>query len=466
MKLSVYSPTRKHISLLPPIATLTLLLSMLPLFGTPVQVHHIGAQARPMLIHSFKGYTLLVAQEGQKPPTYAQCQKAGFLCYSPQEERSAYSLTSLIKKGYTGKRQTIAIIDSFGSPTAWQDLKTFDKGYGLPDPPSFKQLAPIGSVPFDPNNSDQVGWAEETSLDVQWAHAMAPDAKIVVLTSPVSETQGVQGMPEFLKLEQYGIQHHYKIFTQSWSTTENTLFTPEGKKILDGFNNFYKDAVLNHQATFFASTGDSGSANVDVHGNTYQFPTVGFPASSPWVTAVGGTSLYADINGKYRSETTWNDGIGSATGGGVSQYFLTPAYQHSLPASDRAILKGHRGIPDISSNADPNTGVPVYLGFLGQGNTGYYVFGGTSESSPTWAGILADASQYAGHSITNLNDRLYEFGLTSSVRKQVYHDVTVGDNSQPPVAGYNAITGWDPATGLGTPVGSKLLPALALPDNK
>lgn len=462
MKLPVYA--WKHSSLLFPITMLALLLSVLPL--SSVQAHRIGALTHPLVVHSFKGHNLLTTQQAQKPPTYNDCKQAGYLCYSPQEERNAYSLTSLINDGFTGKGQTIAIIDSYGSPTAWQDLQKFDKGYGLPDPPSFKQLAPLGSVAFNPNNSDQVGWAEETSLDIQWSHAMAPDAKIVVLTSPVSETQGVQGMPEFLKLEKYGIEHHYRIFSQSWGTTENTLFTTEGKKVLNGFNNFYRDAVLHHQATFFASSGDSGSANVDVNGKIYPFPTVGFPASSPWATAVGGTSLYADANGKYQSETVWNDGIGSATGGGVSQYFKLPDYQRFLPASDRNILKGYRGLPDIASNADPNTGVPVYLGFLGQQNNGYYVFGGTSESSPTWAGILADASQYVGHSISELNIWLYVFGLSPDLRKRVYHDVTVGNNRQSPIPGYSATTGWDPVTGWGTPVGNKFIQALAFLGDK
>src|SRR5208282_6742149 len=100
------------------------------------------------------------------------------------------------------------IIDSFGSPTIEQDLSTFDAGYGLPDPPSFTVLAPLGSVTFDPTNSDQVGWAFETTLDVEWAHAMAPNANIVLLTSPVSQNEGVQGMPEFLFLEQYALNGH------------------------------------------------------------------------------------------------------------------------------------------------------------------------------------------------------------------------------------------------------------------
>jgi len=388
---------------------------------------------------------------GKQAPTDAQCIARGFHCYSPQQIRTAYGVAPLIDAGYAGKGQTVVIIDSFGSPTAYQDLQTFDAGYGLPDPPSFQQLAPFGSVPFDPTSADQLGWAEETSLDVQWAHAMAPAASIIVLTSPVSETQGVQGLPEFLKLEQYALDHRLgKIISQSWGTTENTLFTPAGKKVLTAFQNLYERAADSH-VTVFASSGDAGTGNPDVNGNTYPFPTVGFPASSPWVTAVGGTSLYADLNGNYQSETVWNDGVGSATGGGISQYFKEPNFQKdNLPAATQTLLGGHRGLPDISYAADPNTGVPVYLGFLPNRVGRFYVFGGTSAGSPQWAGIIADANQSAGHSLGFLNTALYRLGSSKSAAYS-FNDITVGNNAQPPIAGYNATPGWDAATGWGTP---------------
>jgi len=153
---------------------------------------------------------------------------------------NAYGLTPLLSAGYTGVCQTIIIISSFGSPTITQDLKTFDATFGLPDPPSFTVLAPLGTVPFDPNDPGQVGWAFETTLDVEWAHAMAPGANVVLLTSPVDETEGVQGMPEFLKLEEYALYYHLgQIISQGWGATENTPFTPAGRAILNGFSNFY-----------------------------------------------------------------------------------------------------------------------------------------------------------------------------------------------------------------------------------
>src|SRR5215813_7912379 len=265
-------------------------------------------------------------------------------CYSPQEIHNAYGLTSLLNAGYTGVGQTIIIVVSFGSPTITEDLKTFDAAFGLPDPPSFTVLAPLGTVPFDPNDPGQVGWAFETTLDVEWAHAMAPGANIVLLTSPVSETEGVQGMPEFLLLEQYALNHRLgKIISQSWGATENTLFTTTGRQIFEDFERFYQDAAQQN-VTVLASTGDSGSANVDINGTTYPFPTVIFPASSPLVTAVGGTSLYADTSGKYQSETVWKNGLG-AGGRGVSQHFSEPLYQKLLLNSAQKSLRNHRASP-------------------------------------------------------------------------------------------------------------------------
>ena len=109
--------------------------------------------------------------------------------YAPKDLQKAYGLAPFLKAGYTGEGQTIVIIVSFGSPTLEQDLKAFDAAFGLPDPPSLKVLAPLGTVPFDPTNQDQLGWAGETSLDVQWAHAMAPRASIVVVLTPARSTR-------------------------------------------------------------------------------------------------------------------------------------------------------------------------------------------------------------------------------------------------------------------------------------
>lgn len=394
-----------------------------------------------------KGLRLASNTSLQAPPDSFCRLNFGVPCYSPQQIHNAYGLTPLLQAGYTGAGQTIIIIDSFGSPTIAQDLKTFDTSYGLPDPPSFTVLAPLGTVPFDPTSNDQIGWAVETTLDVEWAHAIAPGASIVLLTSPVAETEGVQGMPEFLALEKYALKHKLgKIISQSWGATENTLFDSAGQQIFDEFEDFYQECA-NDGVTVLASAGDGGSSNVDVNNNPYPFPTVIFPASSPLVTAVGGTSLYADTSGKYLFEIVWNDFNGGAGGGGVSQQFSEPFYQYSLPRSVQQTLDNSRGIPDVAYNADPNTSILIYLSFLGPDAAGFYSIGGTSEGSPQWAGIIAVANQLAGHPLGFLNPKLYAIGE----QFDFFHDITFGGNASNGLPGYIATRGWDLTTGWGTP---------------
>src|SRR5580658_9964323 len=215
---------------------------------------------------------------GQAPSPSVCIPYTGVPCYSPRQLQTAYGLTPLLNAGYNGTGQTIVIIESFGGPTIVADLQAFDAAFGLPDPPSIQVLAPLGTVPFDVNNDDQVAWAFETALDVQWAHSMAPGAAIVVLTSPVDETQGIQGLPEFLQLEQYALNAHLgQIISQSWGTAENTLFDAAGTNILNEFEQLYERAAAEN-VTVLAAAGDTGTENVDVNNNNYSFPTVLFPA--------------------------------------------------------------------------------------------------------------------------------------------------------------------------------------------
>ncbi|WP_149402043.1 S53 family peptidase [Dictyobacter arantiisoli] len=418
---------------------------------------HASANMFTQVIHKHHALRWL----SKDPPDDAGCRvQMQMPCYSPDEIHNAYGLTPLLHNGFNGTGQTIVLIDSFGSPHPLADLKRFDKDYGLPDPPSFKVLNPLGTVPFDTSNSDQMGWAQETNLDIQWAHAIAPGAGIVLLTSPVSETQGVQGLPEFLKLEQYAVNHHLgKIISQSWGATEETLFMPTGKQVMNNFNTFYQATTSEQHVTFIASSGDSGSVNPDVNGNNYPFATVGFPADSPWVTAVGGTSLHADTSGNYQSETVWNGGVGNASGGGYSQYFKAPDFQKSLPASAIAGSHGYRGVPDVSYNGDPTTSIPVYLSFMSE--PGYYLFGGTSSGAPQWAGLVAITNQLAGHPLGFINNELYNIGSNPSLYGLAFHDIIQGNNTQGNISGFSASVGWDPVTGWGTPKATYLLPLLA-----
>jgi subtilase family serine protease len=411
-----------------------------------------------------------MTSEGEQPPTNAMClAQIGVPCYNPQEIRTAYGLNGLINAGYKGTGETIVVIESFGSPTIAADLHQFDSDFGLPDPPSLKVLAPLGTAPVDLTQPDPQSWAFETTLDVEWAHAIAPGAAIVVLTSPVDETEGVQGLPEFLELEQYALDHHLgKIISQSWAATENTLFPdaagPEGPRVIANYTAFYERALL-EQVTVLASAGDGGSQNAKTYSETlgaptsfYTFPTVNFPSSSPLVTAVGGTTLSLDASGNYKSETVWNDSSNGAGagGGGVSQLFPIPAYQRlSLSSQARATLGGHRGIPDVSYNADDfNSAILVYTSFLGPvagpSAVGYYLIGGTSEGAPQWAGIVADLNQFGHAPLGFLNPKLYALGGLG-LFPVFGHDIKTGNNAYGGVAGYNATVGWDPASGWGTP---------------
>ena len=319
----------------------------------------------------------IVSQDTHAAPTDTRCRKVyGVPCYSPQEMRTAYGMNGLIDSGNVGAGQTIVIIDSYGSPTIAADLKVFDAGYGLPDPPSFKILSPLGTVPWNPKKyPDQPGWAAETTLDVEWAHAMAPGASIILMTSPVDETEGVQGLPEFLALERYALDHHLgKIISQSWGATENTLFAgaagPRGPQVIANFTQFYERAAQ-ALVTVIAAAGDDGSSNVKANGEYYPFPTVGFPASSPWVMSIGGTTLYASTSGKYQSETVWSNPQCCAGGGGISQLFKEPGYQTLAlsPAVDKR-LGGMRGVPDVSYNADCYNSILVYLSYFGPSEAG------------------------------------------------------------------------------------------------
>ncbi len=373
-------------------------------------------------------------------------------CQTPRALRVAYGVESLMKRGYTGQGQTIVDIVSFGSPTLQQDMDVFDRQYNLP-PITIQVLSPIGARPFDFNNKDMAGWAGETELDVQVIHAIAPGAKIVVLTSPVSETEGTIGLPEFLKLEQYAINNHLgTIFSQSWGASEVTLSDSAGRQQIQQWDAFYKQATTQQGITFFGSSGDNGATDyTDLKATILSTsPTTSFPTDDPYVTSVGGTSL------NRVGSTTFNESAWSGSGGGFSSFYTTPSFQQSLPATVQQELNHRRGVPDVSGNADPSTAISIYFG-------GWQLIGGTSASAPFWAAIAAIANQMAGHALGYLNPALYKLGASSTYARD-FHDITSGNNSHTVrgtvVHGYTAVPGWDPITGLGSPNAEKLIPDL------
>src|SRR5207253_3325491 len=199
---------------------------------------------------------------------------------------------------------------------------TFDQQFGLP-PITIKILSPLGTQPVDhPSTKDVAGWAEETTLDVQIIHAIAPDAGIVVLTSPVDETEGTIGLPQFLQLEQYAIDHHLgSIVSQSWGASEVTLKDAAGQQEIHKWDAFFKKATTQNGISFFSSSGDNGATDyTDLQASRLSpTPTTSFPADDPWITSVGGTSLRR--NGGAFQESAWN-----MSGGGFSSFFPEPTY--------------------------------------------------------------------------------------------------------------------------------------------
>lgn len=372
-------------------------------------------------------------------------------CQTPQSMRAAYGLLPLIQKGDTGKGQTIVDIVSFGSPTLQQDIDVFDQQFGLP-PITIQQISPLNEPVYDPRG-DRPGWGDETTLDVEIMHALAPGANIVVLTSPVAETEGTIGLPEFRQLLQYTIDHKLgNIVSLSWGASEATLADAAGQAEIQKWDALMKQATTQDGITFLASSGDNGATDFTDLEGTKLAPTAtsSFPNDDPWVVSVGGTALHR--NGVAFSESAWND-----SGGGMSKFYPEPSYQQTLPASVQGLLHNRRGLPDVAGNADPGTGLAMYE--KGSWSTA----GGTSASAPMWAALVAIADQIAGHPLGFINPALYKVG-TSARYLQDFHDITVGNNSVAgqgvQVTGYNAVPGWDAITGLGTPNAVNLLPDL------
>lgn len=388
-------------------------------------------------------------------PTTADCKaKSGIACYSPNQIRAAYDVAPLYRLGDTGKGRTIAIVDAFGSPTIAADLKTFDAEFGLPAPPSLKVIAPAGAIPPYDNSNDRQGWAFETSLDVEYAHAIAPGANILLVETPVSETEGVQGFPEIVKAENYVIDHNMAdVITQSFGATEQTF--PTAQSLLK-LRSAFKNAAAHH-VTVLGSSGDAGATDAKFDGVTlYPYPVNSWPSSDPLVTSVGGTQLFLDAAGKRTSpDVVWNDGYG-AGGGGLSSIFSRPSFQNGV----RKVVGSHRGTPDISLSAAVDGGVLVYTSAFGAGTQGYYIVGGTSEASPLFAGVIALTTQLAHRRIGDINPLLYGLGQIPKLAGLV--DVTSGDNSFAGVTGYPATKGYDLSSGWGTVDAARFVPALAL----
>jgi subtilase family serine protease len=432
-----------------------------------------AATAAPLVIN--------LGHASKQVPNEAYCEaNFGFACYQPYQIQQAYDMNPLYRAGLTGRGKTIVLVDSYGSPTIQSDLATFDKTFGLPAPPSFRIITPAGTPPpYDQTNFDMGGWSFETTLDVEYAHAMAPGANILEVETPVDETIGVQGFPQMIEAENYVIDHHLgDVISQSFAAAEQTF--PNAGSIY-GLRSAYFNALVHH-VTVLGATGDLGASSQsaydtsDGEANYFTSAVINWPAGDPLVTAVGGTQLRLDVNGNRTApDSVWNDTAAFdsplAGGGGVSSVFARPFYENGVAG----VVGRARGIPDLAMSAACTGSVVIYDSVVntayGLSGPNYYTVCGTSEASPLFAGIVAVADQAAHRDLGWLNPILY--GLGDGPRSGIV-DVTTGNNSVsgtqqlPPltgdpfsVTGYNAGSGYDLASGLGTADGARLVGALA-----
>ncbi|HYV31541.1 MAG TPA: peptidase S8 and S53 subtilisin kexin sedolisin [Candidatus Binatia bacterium] len=333
---------------------------------------------------------------------------------TPASLGCVYGLVSPLASGCTIAGSTvnpsrgagaIAIVDAYDDPTAENDLAVFSSTFGLPQA-NFTQVFASGTKP-----RTNCGWAQEISLDIEWAHAMAPYAKIYLVeasSSSLSALMKAESVAASLVAGAGGGE-----VTNSWSSGEFSSETSYD-------SNFSHPGVV-----YFGSAGDKAGA-------------LGYPSVSPNVVSAGGTSVQRDSQGNFTGEVVWNNQYGG-TGGGSSVYEPRPGYQDGIVG----IVGSHRGTPDFSFDADPGTGVSVYDSTSCQGQSGWLVFGGTSVSSPALAGIVNAGGHLYASSDIELSTLYSNLGNGSDFR-----DITSGT-----CGSHAAGTGWDFCTGVGSNVG-------------
>jgi len=324
---------------------------------------------------------------------------------TPASIASAYNLTGQLAGG-----GVIVIVDAFHYPTALQDFNVFAQQFGLSHETS--------TDPLDANNQvfqvvyangrprNNCGWAQEAALDIEWAHAMAPNAKIVLVEAKTNSFADL-----FQAVDVASAIANAQEVSMSWGGSE---FSSEAGN----------DGHFTHQGVvYFAASGDTGGTTI-------------YPGVSPNVVSAGGTRINRDHSGNFVSETGW-----SGSGGGPSKYESRPGYQDII----QTIVGAARGVPDYSFDADPNTGVSVYDSTSCRGSSGWLVFGGTSVASPSLSGIVNSAG--SNTSSTAELSLLYQSVLNNG---QTINSLNFRDILSGTAGSFSAKTGWDFVTGIGS----------------
>ena len=384
-------------------------------FRPPQTVHFSSADADATYSGNRFGADITNGDLGTLPPCG----------YQPSDIQTAYHLDRLYRAGLDGRGQTVAIVDAFGSTTIQQDIATFSAAMGLPP----ADLTVIGTpTESDFSGSPNAGWADETTLDVEWVHAIAPRAKIVLV---VAEDNSFDNL--FGGIIDAASVPGVSVISNSWGDIELDTF-PAFRAAAD---DIFK-SITSHGIAINFSSGDSGDESINLG-----VADADWPASSPFVTAIGGTSLSLDKNMQIDFQTAWgtnltmvadraslgsppldpvfNEGFQFGGGGGVSDVYAKPSFQRRLPGSRRMV-------PDISWLADPYTGVEIIVTGDEQGDQFVGVIGGTSLSCPMFSGLWAVAAQRAGHKLGQA--AAYVYGLDDDA----VTDVT-GRSSRANVAG-------------------------------
>jgi subtilase family serine protease len=343
--------------------------------------------------------------------------------YTPTQIKHAYGIDQISFSGGTipgdGGGQTIAIVDAYDDPNITADLAKFSTQYGLPQMNGTSGNPTFTKVKQATKISGNAGWSLEIALDVEWAHAIAPKANIVLVEAKTASITNLLATVDLAR-KRAGVV----AVSMSWGASE---FSTEAS-----YDTYFTTPSSHTNVTFVSSSGDAGAP-------------VEWPAISANVVSVGGTTLNLDSAGNILSETGW-----SGCGGGVSKYIPKPSYQIALSYTKRSN-------PDISYDADPNTGFPVYDTVSYTGTTGWFEVGGTSAGSPQIASLIAIADQgrtLASKGTLDSRSQTLPMLYAAASTNGNFHDILGGTSTGSP--NYTAVAGYDLVSGPGSPVSNNL----------